>query len=300
MRIHIPVQCLVVVATSASVSALVACSGAAVVAPPDEAPVDSTDMESDDGVMIGMVLLNGEPTIDVDALIAATALYAEESAPPLRVLAGGGNDNDLVMMWGGQRVFVLNMDQPVPNAEAEVCAEYSMARLLYDWRLPEHSRHLVVGLTASDEQTSIESISQLVDLLAAVAETTPTVGVYIPDLVATHDPSLLVEVAADSEPIAAMPWLTGVSVATPTESTISFLSLGMTTFGLPDLMLDAPYADADASFDFFIELLVYATMLGEPIPDGDTIGRTDEERLPIRYQPSPVNPGEQVWTVVLP
>lgn len=49
--------------------------------------MDPEGMVSDDGVMIGMVLLNGEPTIDADAIIAATALYADESAPPLRVLS---------------------------------------------------------------------------------------------------------------------------------------------------------------------------------------------------------------------
>jgi hypothetical protein len=33
--------------------------------------------------------------------------------------------------------------------------------------------------------------------------------------------------------------------------------------------------------------------------EGDTVGRTCDERLPVRYVPSPVDPTTQVWSVEL-
>ena len=47
----------------------------------------------------------------------------------------------------------------------------------------------------------------------------------------------------------------------------------------------------------FFDLLAYMVTRGKALPDGDTVGRAANERLPVRYVPSPVNPGEKVWRV---
>jgi hypothetical protein len=38
---------------------------------------------------------------------------------------------------------------------------------------------------------------------------------------------------------------------------------------------------------------------GKALLEGDTVGRTAEEKLPVRYVPSPVDPKQKVWRVEL-
>jgi hypothetical protein len=47
----------------------------------------------------------------------------------------------------------------------------------------------------------------------------------------------------------------------------------------------------------FFDLLAYLADRGEALPEGDTVGRSAEERLPVHYVPSPVDPSKKVWRV---
>ena len=47
------------------------------------------------------------------------------------------------------------------------------------------------------------------------------------------------------------------------------------------------------------DLLAYVVSRGRPLPDGDTVGRTAAEKLPVHYVPSPIDPKVKVWRVEL-
>jgi hypothetical protein len=47
------------------------------------------------------------------------------------------------------------------------------------------------------------------------------------------------------------------------------------------------------------DLLGYVASIGKPLPDGDTVGRTADERLPVSYVPSPLDSSKKVWRVEL-
>lgn len=91
---------------------------------------------------------------------------------------------------------------------------------------------------------------------------------------------------------------TGVSVARR-RGRLSLLSLGMGQLNLPDLLLLAP-PSGNATLETFFDLLAYLANRGTAMPEGDTVGRTAEERLKVHYVDSPVNPGKIVWRVELP
>lgn len=56
---------------------------------------------------------------------------------------------------------------------------------------------------------------------------------------------------------------------------------------LPDLWLIAP--KESEPLEWFFNLLSYVASEGKAIPDGDTIGRTADEKIPVRYVPSPID-----------
>ena len=115
-------------------------------------------------------------------------------------------------------------------------------------------------------------------LLAAVTEASPAVGVYWGNAGATHDPKFVIHTAAEQGIVPRMMLWTGVSIAHDGESRVSLLSLGMKQF---------------------FDLLAYVADRGKPLPEGDTVGHSEGERLPVRYVPSPTEPSERVWRVDL-
>jgi hypothetical protein len=124
------------------------------------------------------------------------------------------------------------------------------------------------------------------------------VGIYWGSAGATHEPNFFRSVALDPDSVWAMLW-SGVSIHDDGKR-VSLASLGMTQLGLPELELTAPREQGNDASSFFFDLLSMVAQSGQPIPEGETVGRSERERLPVRYQPSSVDPESVVWRVDLP
>lgn len=55
----------------------------------------------------------------------------------------------------------------------------------------------------------------------------------------------------------------------------------MEQLNLPDLLLVAPKSTGNDALATFFDLLGYVAELGKPLPEGDTVGRAADERLPV-------------------
>jgi hypothetical protein len=168
------------------------------------------------------------------------------------------------------------------------------------WKLPAHKAHLIVALSDASGGRKIDVLSRFTSLLAAVAQSSPAVGIYWGDARATHDPKFFVKLAAKPDPLSRLLLWTGVSMAREKDGRLSLLSLGMEQLGLPDLLLVAPKEDGNAAMAAFFDFLEVIAREGKPLPEGDTIGRSAEERLRVHYVPSPIDTGKKVWRVELP
>ena len=197
----------------------------------------------------------------------------------------------------GGTAFIALMPIAVPNGEAENAVRFSVSTFGTGWKLPTHKAHLVVSLRHSDSASLSDNLSRFTSLLGAVTKTSNAVGVYWGDAGATHDAKFLMSIAQDRDFDSRTMLWTGVSVARDASGRVSLLSLGMNQLNLPDLLLIANNSLGNESLGTFFDLLGYASKLGKPLPDGDTVGRTPDERLPIRYVPSPIDPSKKVWRV---
>jgi hypothetical protein len=200
----------------------------------------------------------------------------------------------------GGTTFVALMPVPVPKGEADEAARYSVSALGTGWKLPAHKAHLLVTLTQTGDVRKVDVLSRFTSLLAAVAQSSPAVGIYWGDAGATHDPKFFLKVAREPEVVSRLFLWTGMSMAREKDGRLSLLSLGMEQLGLPDLLLVAPKSAADEAMSAFFEFLEVITNEGKPIPENDTVGRSAEERLPVHYVPSPADPSRKVWRVELP
>ena len=193
------------------------------------------------------------------------------------------------------KALVVLLPVPVPNGEADAAVRYSLSAMGTGWKLPVHKAHLVV--TCDCAGTPLESLSMLTSLLGAVVKASSAVGIYWGEAGATHAPKFFMETAQEPDfDLRLMLW-TGVSLAREPDGRLSLLSLGMKQLNLPDLLLIAPKSAGNSALDPFFTFLAYVANRGEPLPEGDTIGRSETEKLQVQYVPSPLDPKIKVWRV---
>lgn len=196
--------------------------------------------------------------------------------------------------------FVAAMPVPVPNREADNAARFSISAMGTGWTLPPHSAHLIVTLAGGDSTPGIPSLSCFTSFLAAVTKASGAVGVYWGNAGATHDPRFFLSIAKERGTDSRVMLWTGVSVAREADGRLSLLSLGMRQLHLPDLLLLTPKSmPGSEALGTFFDFLTYVAHRGEAPPEGDTVGRTEAERLPVRYVPSPIDGTKRVWRVEL-
>jgi hypothetical protein len=200
----------------------------------------------------------------------------------------------------GETSFVALMPVAVPNGEADQGAQFSLSRFRNDWELPPHNAHLLVTFHATTESPPVVRLSRFTSLLAAVAKASPAVGVYWGNAGATHDSEFFLSVASDQGIVPRMMLWSGVSISCEKDGRLSLLSLGMEQLNLPNLLLVAGEDSGSVAIETMYDLLSYVAERGEPLPEGDTVGRTNDERLRVHYVRSPIDSKKKVWRVELP
>ncbi len=265
---------------------------------------------------VAFALLDEPRLPQPEAVVAAHRAIAP-SGPAL--LADLSPDQNTVSfrLANGDGVMVGLMDAPVPGGEAESKAEYSLSTMGTGWKLPEHRAHLVVVLLSKEQgpppnrliaftrriglnktkRPPLDALIAFTRVVAAIVSASGSLGVYLGAAHATHDARFFVDLASTPEPLPTMLMLwNGVSVAKE-DDRVSLLSLGMSQLELPNLLLTAPATDVNDALAYMFDLLAYVTSRGAALPEGDTIGGSADERIEIRYQPSPVVGDADVWRV---
>jgi hypothetical protein len=250
-------------------------------------------------MQLAFVLTNRAGLPEAGAIADAYAEVTPEGGRPI-VWEGGeeGDPDQRALSVGGASLVLAAMPAPVPDGEAEEAVRLSLSALGTGWSLPEHGFHIIIAATNLDEASRVPERCDYTRLVAAVARACQAVGVYWGSASATHEPEFFFETARDMEvPIAL--W-TGVSVARDGDERVSLLSLGMSQFGMEDLLLTGPLTQAGEAIEMFFDLLAYAVRRGSTVVSGETIGRSDDERIEVQIVESPVDPEAKVWRVDLP
>jgi len=250
-----------------------------------------------------MVLLSEPRLPSAEAILEQLRSIAPAVATGVTTLATTPDESATLRVTGLGELFVALAHGPVPNGEAEALVPFSVCALGTGWRPQPHSDHAVIAFNEQGELPVVERLRLFTFLTAAVVAASAAVGVYWGDAHATHEPEFFVKVARALDILPIMLW-TGVAVDPAGEHGVRVLSTSMHRLGLPELMLIAPAVhvrEAGAPWlDFFFGLLAHFAYIGRAPATGELVGRTHEEQLPVGYQPSPLRPNEQVWTVHIP
>lgn len=261
-------------------------------ATPAGAPPSGDDRHAD--LRVAFVLTDVATTVDAAVVAAAYARLAPDGP---QLTNPEVQDGTLTFDLGGGVAGVAMMPAPVPGHEAEDGAQFSLSRWGLDWHLAPHGAHLLVSVVGNPASTPRQRLRTLHRWTAAVARAVGdhARGVYVGGV--THEPKYYVDAVAEfADPL--IVWC-GVSVARP-GGRLSLLSIGMPALGLPDVLMTASGDEPGETIMAFFDLLAYIAEREAPLPAGDTVGRSADERVPVRYQASPIDPKVQVMAVDYP
>jgi hypothetical protein len=197
----------------------------------------------------------------------------------------------------GTTTYVAAMPAPVPNGEAETHYRHSLESILGAAEVKPHAAHILV-ITRTEAPTSLDSLKTHLRNTAAVANAHQAVAVYDGAAGATHSADFYLEqLERDEIPVAI---ISGFSVANEGKDRLSFLTLGLRQLHIKELLVEVPRDNWDEGMDFVLNLASYVIGRGQQIPDGDTVGYSETQRIQVTYRSSPIDEKQQVAFLALP
>lgn len=281
--------------------------------------VDEDAQDEDDAPpLVAFVLTGAEPPLDPPAITRAYARLRRGDG----TMAFDTREESVASFSLDDRaapsgsVHLAVMPAPIPGDEVAQAHALSLEALGQEATDPlTHEGHIVVVFHPQGEVLDrARALTGLTLAVAAVAEATHAVGVYWGPGGVAHTRDFFLQTARrlDAAGPAPLPVWCGLSIARegrrppgpPTASDgerLSLLTVGFAAqFDLPDLMLSAPPTKVGDSIAFAFDLLLYVLGRGTAIAEGETVGRTAQEKLKVSYAPSPVDEGVEVASVRLP
>lgn len=245
---------------------------------------------------LSFVLLGTPYDVDGEAIVSAHARLFPGGPWPLV----SSSDGELAELRfpDGLTAHVALVPAAVPNGEADTAARFSIAAFSRSGSaLAPHVAHLIV--TTHGRRGDRDSLVRHTRIVAACVDAYRALGVYEGNAGATHPAPFYLDVVTSTD-LPLMVW-TGISVATEPSGRSSVLSLGAhSTLGVPDMIVSAPQGRGNDALELLFDMLAYVVRRGAPLPDGDTVGRSVEEKLKVRYVGSPLGTPERVARIDLP
>lgn len=241
------------------------------------------------GVFIAMVLLE-----DV-AFDREKFFHDLDSDWGIRPDSTGENIEDVYsFMYDDMLVWVSLMRRPVPNDESVHLAETN-----YYW--PEaaevakrHKAHLLVSVMGHHSPCWPEA-STIVRVVSSCCKQKGVLGVDANGTV--YQPEYYTECAAlfdqDFLPIQNLVWVGLI----PTKKGVHIYTNGMESFGKFDMEVMEWKGGLDEAVDFMYDIIIYVTDENITLHDGETIGRTADQKFPITLSPSSLEKGKMTLKI---
>jgi hypothetical protein len=240
--------------------------------------------QDDRGSMIALVALNSPRTPkQEDVLTLLRGKYAVDPVP--EASAEGGEVAMFFDLPDGMAIYSL-MPGPIPWSSLEGPCQTARWWPEAEDVLRNHTFHFIVSLMGGPENP-LERHIWLTKFVAAVMELSDAAGVYWGAGTVVHNPKLFCDLAEVASPDDYMPqlWI-DMRLWGDEERRVYFATTGLSAFGLPEIEVEGVKWDPRELSEFCENIIRYVIGRGEPIPDGDTIGRSAKEKIKIRHAPS--------------
>lgn len=207
-------------------------------------------------------------------------------------------DSILYADYNGMRVITGLVDAPVPNCEAEY---FAMANYMWKDGVAEtkkHKAHLIITVMGNGD--AMEKAKLYVKAAASAIKQSTVLGLYY-NGAAVFQPSMYRECAEvmreGNIPILNLIWFGLFSDGKQT----GVHTYGMRQFGKEEIEVYVPQgmADLNAIREFVCGTAAYVLTENVTLRDGETIGFSEEQKLPITISPALAYSGNSIKIDIL-
>jgi hypothetical protein len=196
------------------------------------------------------------------------------------------DETTLTFDLDGCPAFISLMPKPIPWSELEgPCATAWWWREAAE-RMKGHTHHSIVGLLG-DTGDIVKNHIWLSQLVAAVATQADAAGIYWAEGTLVHEPQAFADQAAaltlgDIEP---QLWV-DLQLEQNDDDSYRFFTTGLSSLNRPELEVDRSRKDPQEILQFCYAIICYLLNSGQEIKAGETIGRTEQEKVNVAFAPS--------------
>jgi hypothetical protein len=253
----------------------------------------------DSQTTLALVLLRAPVLPTVERLQWASTLL-DEKTKWLVTDATKAGDGGVGFKCGSDSVVIAVADHPVPQRDADEAGTRSASRFMGYSAPAAHQAHLLVVFTPSKKIPALTLLERFAGVLATLAKATNAVGIYWGEAGATHPSDFMIETLQRGLPRHALWCGAAFAKAAHRKGGVSFISLGLHQLGLTELEVTCSENDAQEGIDTLMDLVSYVAKQGHDFEEGETTGRTDDEKLAINRVRSPLDPKATLCRVDLP
>lgn len=198
-------------------------------------------------------------------------------------------DEQLVFALGGGGHLLVSLVEALPP-------ELGPAALLgglSEEAIGSAKAHLIVaalGLMGGRRERD----AAFAQLVAALLEASPAIGATFGEGLCYQDAAFFSRAVDSAEGEVPVFLAIDITAAPEPEERISFLTHGMERYEREEFFVTAPLS-GDGALPFLLELMHWCISEDErELAPGDTVGRTEDERIVVRRMPSPIGAEAQV------
>ncbi len=240
---------------------------------------------------LAMVATSGTKLPDAAKLVAACDFGASKGglsrlfsrAKPAPATTPTWDGQILVFSLRDMQVSVALMPTPIPWSELEGPCATSWLWTEATECMQAHTNHFLVALTGGS-MDPIERRLLLTKLVSAVVFESDAVGVYWGDGTLVVEPKMFVEMAQTAGPKdLPVPIWVDLRIAENDDDTVRCFTEGMAPLGFLEIEVPSSTLPAGELLEFIGDTACYILNGRIQIPDGDTMGRTADEKYKVTH-----------------
>jgi len=242
-------------------------------------------MSDESSPLIAFVALNADIPLNAASILDSLQGFAP-GANVEEVTESEENPSSFTFQLNGNMGAVSLMPGPLPWEDLEGPCETA-------WWWPDaadamrdHSVHVLVALMGESGSVAERHVL-LSALVASVVENSHSAGVYWGGGTLVHEPEEFVTQVRELSTENMLPhlWI-DMRLAQNEDESLSFFTTGMIHFNKLEIEIDRATLDPEELLNFCYGIIDYIVTSDVDINHGETIGRTEDEKLAVTHEPS--------------
>ena len=254
------------------------------------------NMAAEASPLVAMIAVNSDRMPDLRAVFRSLGQVFSD-LPPINSVSG--EEGQMLFQFGENLAAIALMPGPIPWPELEGPCETAWWWPEAAARMRGHTHHFIVALMGGAGDVRERHVRET-HLVAALAKHTDAAGIYWGNGTLVHDPEAFQRQAdgLTAENLVPHMWV-DMRAEHNGDGTCRFFTTGMEAFSKREIEIERTPLDPESLLDLCYPIINYLLTEDVKIRDGETVGRSAEEKFKVTYGRSMFPSREKVMKIAV-